>query len=163
MVGRLLLFDALSLSFRELSLRKDPGCPLCGTQPTVTSLVDYEAFCGLTPVDSANAGAAEWEITARELGERLARGDPLEVIDVREPHEWEIARIPGATLIPLGSLPARVAELDSSRELVLHCHHGQRSQRALEFLRQAGFRKLKNLRGGIEAWSQDVDPTVPRY
>jgi adenylyltransferase/sulfurtransferase len=163
LVGRLLLFDALALSFRELALRKDPDCPLCGPRRSITALVDYEAFCGLTPVEQADADARGWEITARELNERLARGDDLAIIDVREPHEWEIARIPGTALIPLNTLPARLAELDTSREIVLHCHHGQRSMRALEFLRQSGFRKLKNLRGGIDAWSKDVDPSVPRY
>ena len=163
LVGRLLLFDALALSFRELALRKDPECPLCGPRRTITALVDYEAFCGLTPVEQADAAARGWEITARELSERLGRGEDLTVIDVREPHEWEIAHLPDATLIPLNTLPARLAELDTSRELVLHCHHGQRSMRALEFLRQSGFRKLRNLRGGIDAWSKDVDPSVPRY
>ncbi|MGH7730760.1 MAG: ubiquitin-like small modifier protein 1 [Candidatus Eiseniibacteriota bacterium] len=163
LIGRLLLFDALALSFRELTLRKDPDCPLCGPKRTVTALVDYEAFCGLPKAGQADAEARGWEITARELQDRMARGDDAVVIDVREPHEWEIARLPGATLIPLNTLPARLAELDSSREIVLHCHHGQRSMRALELLRGSGFRKLKNLRGGIDAWSKDVDPSVPRY
>ena len=163
LVGRLVLFDALALSFRELALKKDPDCPLCGAQRTITRLVDYEAFCGLTPAGAAASDADGWEIGARELGDRLARGDDLAIIDVREPHEWQIAHLPGATLIPLNTLPARLAELDSSREIVLHCHHGQRSMRALELLRQSGFRKLKNLKGGIDAWSKDVDPSVPRY
>ena len=163
LIGRLLLFDALAMTFRELELRKDPDCPLCGTHPTITGLVDYEAFCGLAPVEQADADARAWEISARELEERLARGDSLTVIDVREPHEYEIARLPGTTLIPLNTLPARLAELDTGREIVLHCHHDQRSMRALEFLRQSGFRKLKNLKGGIDAWSKDVDPSVPRY
>jgi sulfur-carrier protein adenylyltransferase/sulfurtransferase len=162
LIGRLLLFDALAMRFRELKLRKDPACPVCGAHPTVTRLIDYAQFCGLP---SAEALAAERavEIGARELAERRARGDDLVLIDVREPHEWQIARIEGATLIPLNSLPERVGELDSSREIVLQCHHGQRSMRALEFLQQAGFRKLLNLRGGIEAWSREVDPSVPRY
>jgi molybdopterin/thiamine biosynthesis adenylyltransferase/rhodanese-related sulfurtransferase/molybdopterin converting factor small subunit len=163
MIGRLLLFDALALSFRELALRKDPDCPLCGSKPTITALVDYEAFCGLAPVEQAEAAARTVEISARELGQALGGADAPVLIDVREPSEWEIARIPGATLIPLNSLPARVSELDSGREIVLYCHHGQRSMRALEFLHQAGFRKLHNLRGGIDAWSKDVDPSVPRY
>ena len=163
LIGRLLLFDALALSFRELALRKDPDCPLCGPHRTITELVDYEAFCGLSPVEQADAEARGWEISARELKDRLERGDGPAVIDVREPHEWEIARLSGATLIPLNTLPARLSELDSSREIVLHCHHGQRSMRALELLRSSGFRKLKNLKGGIDAWSKDVDPSVPRY
>jgi rhodanese-related sulfurtransferase len=160
LVGRLLLFDALALSFRELTLRKDPGCPLCGAHPTIHELIDYENFCGIVPEDPANA---VWEISAVELRTRIEHGDELTLIDVREPHEWQIARLPGAKLIPLHSIPARASELDSSREIVLHCHTGVRSMRALEFLRQAGFRKLKNLRGGIDAWSRDVDPAVPRY
>jgi adenylyltransferase/sulfurtransferase len=160
LIGRLLLFDALAMRFRELKLRKDPECPLCGARPTITQLIDYEAFCGIAP---SSDGEGMREITAKELAERLARGEDLDVIDVREPHEYQIARIPGATLIPLNTLPARLGELDSSREIVLQCHHGQRSARALETLQRAGFRKLSNLRGGIDAWSRDVDPTVPRY
>jgi rhodanese-related sulfurtransferase len=160
LVGRLLLFDALALSFRELTLRKDPDCPLCGAHATIHELIDYEAFCGIVPEDPANA---VWEISATELRSRLERGDELTLIDVREPHEWQIAHLPDATLIPLHSVPAHLSELDSSREIVLHCHTGVRSMRALEFLRSAGFRKLKNLRGGIDAWSRDVDPGVPRY
>jgi adenylyltransferase/sulfurtransferase len=161
LVGRLLLFDALALSFRELTLRKDPACPLCGEKRTITQLIDYEEFCGVAPADAEVA--PEIEITARELAARRERGDDLVLIDVREPHEFEIAHIPGATLIPLNSLPERMNELDSSREIVLQCHLGVRSMRALETLYRAGFRKLKNLRGGIEAWSRDVDPSVPRY
>ena len=163
LVGRLLLFDALAMSFRELKLRKDPACPLCGEHPTIRELIDYEQFCGLTPVEQAGAEAEGWEIGVRELRARQERGDDFVLIDVREPHEYEIARIEGAVLIPQNSLPARLAELDSSREIVLHCHHGQRSMRALEFLRRSGFRKLKNLRGGIDAWSREVDGAVPRY
>ncbi len=161
LVGRLLLFDALSLRFRELALRKDPECPLCGEQRTITGLIDYEQFCGIVP--AAAAASPELEISARDLAERQERGDDLVLIDVREPQEYEIARIPGSVLIPLHSLPERMSELDTSREIVLHCHVGQRSMRALEMLHRSGFRKLKNLRGGIEAWSRDVDPTVPRY
>ncbi|HEY2953741.1 MAG TPA: molybdopterin-synthase adenylyltransferase MoeB [Candidatus Eisenbacteria bacterium] len=160
LVGRLLLFDALELRFRELTLRKDPGCPLCGEKPTIRELIDYEQFCGIVPEADGTSGL---EITVRELAERQGRGDDLVLIDVREPHEYEIARIPGAVLIPLGSLPERMSELDSSREIVLHCHHGQRSMRALELLSRSGFRKLKNLQGGIDSWSREVDPSVPRY
>lgn len=163
LVGRLMLFDALAMRFRELKLRKDPACPICGTNPSITELIDYEQFCGLTPVEQASVEAEGWEIDAKELAAKRKRGDDFVLVDVREPHEFEIARLPDATLIPLNALPARVHELDSSREIVLHCHHGQRSMRALEFLRQSGFRKLKNLRGGIDAWSRDVDPSVPRY
>ena len=137
--------------------------PHSGQSRTITGLVDYEAFCGLSPVEQAGAESRDWEISARELMDRLVRGESPTVIDVREPHEFEIAHLPGTTLIPLNTLPARLAELDTSREIVLHCHHGQRSMRALEFLRSSGFRKLKNLKGGIDAWSKDVDPSVPRY
>jgi adenylyltransferase/sulfurtransferase len=161
LLGRLLLFDALAMSFRELKLRKDPGCPLCGERPTITALIDYEEFCGMTPESGADTSG--WEIGPRELKARLEREADLILVDVREPHEAGIARIEGARLMPLHGLPGRASELDSSREIVLHCHHGQRSMRALEFLRQAGFRKLKNLRGGIDAWSREVDPSVPRY
>jgi sulfur-carrier protein adenylyltransferase/sulfurtransferase len=161
LVGRLLLFDALAMRFRELTLRKDPDCPLCGKNRTVTRLIDYEQFCGLAPA-GAEADAS-LEITARELAEKRERGDDFLLIDVREPQEYEIARIPGSILIPLHSIPERMSELDSSREIVLHCKIGQRSARALEMLHRSGFRKLKNLRGGIDAWSRDVDPGVPRY
>jgi adenylyltransferase/sulfurtransferase len=163
LIGRLLLFDAMAMSFRELVLRKDPDCPLCGTSPSITGLVDYEQFCGLSPTEQALAEAARWEIGARELKSRLDRGEPVALLDVREPHEAAIARIAGATLIPLRSLPARIAELDRGREIVVLCHHGQRSMRALELLRESGFAQLKSLRGGIDAWSRDADPAVPRY
>lgn len=161
LIGRLLLFDALAMRFRELKLRKDPACPICGEQPTIRELIDYEAFCGLTPAPAA-ADAESFEIGPRELAAALARGETT-LIDVREPHEYEIAHIEGARLIPLGRLPESLGELDTSEEIILHCHTGERSRRALEFLRQAGFRKLKNLRGGIDAWSREVDPAVPRY
>jgi sulfur-carrier protein adenylyltransferase/sulfurtransferase len=161
LVGRLVLFDALAMRFRELTLRKDPDCPMCGAHRTIHSLIDYEAFCGLGPATEEHDVSVE--ITARELAERLARKDDLVLVDVREPGEFAIAHIAGATLVPLHSLPARVAELDSSREIVLHCHHGVRSLKALEFLQGAGFKKLHSLRGGIDAWSRDVDPQVPRY
>jgi adenylyltransferase/sulfurtransferase len=160
LIGRLLRFDALSLSFRELELRKDPDCPLCGDHPTIRELVDYEALCGLEPEAEEASGD---EIGAREL-EALRLQDPdLQIIDVREPHEWAIARIEGSRLIPLGTLPGRAGELDRSRPVVLLCHHGIRSARGLEFLRSAGFTRLQHLRGGIEAWSREVDPQVPRY
>jgi len=162
LIGRLVLFDALGLRFRELSLRKDPDCPMCGEQPTIHELIDYEEFCGL-PTEAEAKAAAGKEIDVRELAAKLGRKDDFVLIDVREPHEHEIASIPGAVLIPLRALPARVSELDSSKEIVLHCHHGVRSMRALEFLEQAGFRKLKSLKGGIDAWSIEIDSQVPRY
>jgi adenylyltransferase/sulfurtransferase len=163
LIGRLLLFDALAMSFRELVLRKDPGCPLCGEQRTLTELVDYEEFCGIPAAERAAAASSDREITARELAVLREQGREVVLVDVREPHEWEIARIPGSILIPLHRLPERASELDSAREIVLHCHTGQRSLRALEFLERAGFRRLKNLRGGIDAWSREVDPSVARY
>ena len=158
LIGRLLLFEALGMSFRELKLRKDPACPLCGERPTLKRLVDYEQFCGLAPSLEAEA----WEIAPRELQAVRDRGDVV-VLDVREPHEHAIARIEGARLIPLGTLPARIGELDSSQPIVVYCHHGVRSKMALDFLRRAGFAKLQHLKGGIDAWSRDVDPTVSRY
>jgi adenylyltransferase/sulfurtransferase len=161
LIGRLLLFDALAMRFREVRLGKDPACPICGEQPTIRELIDYETFCGMTPAPTA-ADAELFEIGPRELAAALERGE-VTLIDVREPHEYEITHIEGARLIPLGRLPERLGELDSSEEIVLHCHYGERSMRALEFLRQSGFRKLKSLRGGIDAWSREVDPEVPRY
>jgi sulfur-carrier protein adenylyltransferase/sulfurtransferase len=163
LVGRLLIFDALGMRFREMKLRKDPDCPLCGNHPTITELIDYQAFCGMPTAAEAEEAMATWEITVQELKARQEQGSEFMLIDVREPHEFEIARIPGAKLIPLNTIPARLSELDSSAEIVLQCHHGHRSMRALEFLHSSGFRKLKNLRGGIDAWSREVDSSVPRY
>ena len=162
LIGRLLLFDALTMKFRELKLRKNPACPVCGEHPTIRELIDYEAFCGITPQPTDGQNQREWEITPEELKAKLDRGDDVFVLDVREPHEFEICNINGY-LIPLGELPNRMNELDSSREIVVHCHTGRRSQRGLELLRDVGFKKIKNLVGGIEAWSQRIDPTVPRY
>jgi sulfur-carrier protein adenylyltransferase/sulfurtransferase len=161
LVGRLLLYDALEMRFSELKLRKDPACPICGEHPTVTELIDYEAFCGITPEE--NLGK-EWEITPRELATKLrSDGQELMILDVREPHEWEIVHFPDAKLIPRGDLPERIHELDTADEIVVHCKTGVRSAQALSFLRQAGFRKVKNLRGGIDAWARDIDPSMPRY
>ncbi len=159
LIGRLLLFDALQLRFRELRLEKDPECPLCGAHPTITSLIDYEAFCGVG-AEPAYDGA---EITAAELREEWAKNPDLVVLDVREPHEAAIARISGARLIPLSELPERLREVDGHAELVTHCHHGLRSLKALEILKAAGFSKVRSLKGGIDSWSVTVDPGVPRY
>jgi adenylyltransferase/sulfurtransferase len=163
LVGRLVLFDALELRFRELAIRKDPDCPICGERRTIHELIDYEAFCGLDGPEREREEAMRWDLTVRELRDMQERGEDFVLVDVREPREFEIARIPGAKLIPLGSLPARVSELDSSRLLVLQCHTGRRSMTALQFLHRAGFRKLRNLAGGIDAWSREIDPEVPRY
>jgi adenylyltransferase/sulfurtransferase len=161
LIGRLLLYDALEMSFRELKLRKNPACPICGEHPTVTELIDYEVFCGIAPEQNLER---EWEITPRELAAKLRdNGKDLMILDVREPHEWEIVHFPNARLIPRGDLPERIHELDTADEIVVHCKTGVRSAQALSFLRQAGFRKVKNLRGGIDAWARDIDPSMPRY
>jgi molybdopterin/thiamine biosynthesis adenylyltransferase/rhodanese-related sulfurtransferase len=162
LIGRLLLFDALTMKFRELKLRKNPACPVCGTNPTIKELIDYEAFCGLQPQPTDGESMEQWEISPEELKAKLDKKDDVFILDVREPHEFEICNLDGY-LIPLRDLPSRINELDSSKEIVAYCHTGVRSQRAVEFLRTAGFKKVKNLVGGIEAWSVRVDPTVPRY
>ena len=159
LIGRLLLFDALRLKFRELKLERDPDCPVCGRNPTVTSLIDYEAFCGVT-AEPAYEGA---EISALDLKAELDAGKPIVLVDVREPHEQEITQIDGARLIPLGELPDRLGELDDHAEIVTHCHHGGRSLKALEILHAAGFSKVRSLRGGIDAWAVNIDPEMPRY
>ncbi len=159
LVGRLVLFDALKLQFRELTLAKDPDCPVCGRHPTVTELIDYEAFCGIG-AEPAYEGA---EITAQELRDEWRRNPDLLVIDVRDPHEFAIVHIDGARFMPLSELPDRLAELDGHREIVTHCHHGARSLKALEILKAAGFAKVRSLRGGIDAWAVSVDPSLPRY
>jgi adenylyltransferase/sulfurtransferase len=161
LIGRLLLVDALGMQFRELRLRKNPDCPACGTNPTVHELIDYNQFCGIRG-EEAPATSQVPEIQPTELKARLDAGDDLFVLDVREPHEYQICNLAGY-LIPLGDLPARMNELDSSREIVVHCRSGVRSAKAVTLLRQAGFGKVKNLAGGILAWSDKVDPTVPKY
>ncbi len=164
LIGRLLLFDALAMRFRELKLRKNPECPVCGEHPTITKLIDYAEFCGVRGEETASPAAQTTvpEIAPRELKARLDRGDDLFVLDVREPHEYQICNL-GGHLIPLGELSRRVNELDSSREIVAHCRSGKRSAEAVEFLRSAGFRKVLNLKGGILAWSDEVDASVPKY
>jgi adenylyltransferase/sulfurtransferase len=164
LVGRLLLYDALGMRFRELKLRKNPECPACGTHRTITKLIDYQEFCGIPHHEPAPAaGSSEWEIDPVEVKSKMERGDRFVLIDVREPHEYQICRIPNARLIPLGELPKRVHELDSAEEIVAHCKSGMRSGKAVDFLKTAGFRKVKNLKGGILAWSDKVDPSVPKY
>ncbi len=167
LIGRLVLFDALALEWRTLKLRKNPDCPACGEEPTVTELIDYLEFCGVPNYEEAPEAADESvpTISATELKGRLDRGDRLRMLDVREPHEWEIVNLGplGAELIPLDSLPERLSELDSAEEIVLHCQGGTRSAKALKQLQQAGFRKVWNLRGGILSWQEEVDPSLPRY
>jgi sulfur-carrier protein adenylyltransferase/sulfurtransferase len=168
LVGRLLLFDALRMKFREMKLRKNPNCPVCGENATIKELIDYNEFCGVTPQPAAaahsrEATVKEFEITPQELKQRLDRGDELFILDVREPSEYQICKLEGSTLIPLGELPKRMHELDTAKEMVVHCKLGGRSQKAVDLLRQSGFKKIKNLVGGIDAWAQHVDPKMPRY
>lgn len=162
LVGRLLLFDALGMKFRELKLRRNPDCPVCGDHPAISSLIDYEQFCGVGGATEPDLGA-QWEITVEELKRELDRGRELFILDVRNPEEYQICRIPDSHLIPLGELLNRIHELDSARDMVVHCKSGMRSARAIEILREAGFRKLRNLKGGILAWAEKVDPTTPVY
>jgi adenylyltransferase/sulfurtransferase len=164
LVGKLLFYDALEMSFDFSELRKNPECRICGQEPEVTELIDYEGFCGIAAGDHEEGSAGEgWDITVQELAERLRRGDRLRLIDVREPHELEISRLEGAALYPVGQLASRFAELNSADEIVLFCKAGTRSARALEMLVSAGFRKVKNLKGGINAWAKEVDHSLPVY
>ena len=168
LIGRFLIFDALRMRFRELKLRKDPDCPVCGTHPTVRELIDYDQFCGVAPSAQGQTMAGtstgnELEITSQELKARLDGNDRPFILDVREPQEYQINRIPGSRLIPLGELPSRVQELDASQEIVVHCKMGGRSAKAAEFLRAAGFKQVKNLKGGILDWIDKVDPSQPKY
>jgi adenylyltransferase/sulfurtransferase len=160
--GRLLLYDALNMSFRELKLRRDPNCPVCGDHPTVTKLIDYQEFCGMRPTPPAST-ANEGVIDPTEVKAKLDRGDDFVLIDVREPHEFQICRIPGSQLIPLGELPKHLNELDRDADIVAHCKSGGRSQKAVDLLKQNGFKHVLNMTGGILAWSDKVDPTVPKY
>src|SRR5579872_5518382 len=162
LVGRLLLYDALAMRFRELKLRRNPECPVCGDHPTIRELIDYQEFCGI-PNQAHEPVAVEGDIDPVEVKAKIDRGDPFVLIDVREPHEYQICRIPYAKLIPLGDLPKRVNELDSADEIVAHCKSGVRSAKAVDFLKQAGFKKVRNMKGGILAWSDKVDPSVPKY
>ncbi len=167
LIGRLVLYDALAMRFRELKLRRNPECPVCGDHPTITKLIDYQEFCGIpnqTHQEAASMqGSAEGDIEPTEVKAKIDRGDRFVLIDVREPHEYQICNIPQAKLIPLGDLPKRVNELDSADEIIAHCKSGMRSAKAVDFLKQAGFKKVRNMKGGILAWSDKVDPTVPKY
>jgi molybdopterin/thiamine biosynthesis adenylyltransferase/rhodanese-related sulfurtransferase len=162
--GRLLLYNALDMSFEYVKLRKNPKCKVCGSNPEITELIDYEQFCGM-PIRDHEEGAVGggWDITAPELAKRMQEGNHLRLLDVREPHELQISHLEGATLIPLGQLAARLSELDSAEEMVVFCKSGTRSARALELLVSAGFRKVKNLKGGINAWAEKVDHSLPIY
>ncbi|MBS1817086.1 MAG: molybdopterin-synthase adenylyltransferase MoeB [Acidobacteria bacterium] len=170
LIGRFMIYDALRMKFRELKLRKDPDCPVCGTHPTVTKLIDYQEFCGLRPSVEAEAQAAvassqanATEISAVELKQRIDRGDKLVIVDVREPNEFQINRIPGSQLIPLGEIPRRYAELDEEEEIIVHCKMGGRSAKAADYLRTVGFKRVLNLKGGILDWVDKVDPSQPKY
>jgi len=160
LVGRLLLVDALTMKTRELRLRRNPGCKVCGEHPEITQLIDYEAFCGIAP--APGAGEDPDAVTVTDVKSRLDRGEDLFLLDVREPHEYDIANL-GGHLIPLNDLPRRVHELDSSRDIVVYCHSGVRSGQAVQFLKSLGFRKVKNLSGGIDAWAEEIDPAMARY
>jgi adenylyltransferase/sulfurtransferase len=163
LIGRLLLFDALAMKFRELKLRKNPDCPICGTNRTITKLIDYEQFCGIRGEEHTPMQTGIPEITPTELKKKIDAHEPFTLIDVREPHEYQICRIPGSKLIPLGEVPKRMNELDSADEIVVHCKSGMRSAMAVGLLMKSGFLKIHNLKGGILAWSDQVDPSVPKY
>jgi len=166
LIGRLMLYDALGMRFRELKLRKNPECPICGDHRTITKLIDYQQFCGMPnreeePKQEAKVNDAEIEVT--EVKEKLDRGDNFVLIDVREPHEYQIASIPGAKLVPLGQIGQRLDEFDKSADIVIHCKSGMRSAKACGILKAAGFEHVRNMKGGILAWSDRVDPSVPKY
>jgi sulfur-carrier protein adenylyltransferase/sulfurtransferase len=166
LIGRFLIYDALKMKFRELKLKKDPECPVCGPNPTVTKLIDYDQFCGVGPAHATeNAGGtvSDWEITPVELKKKLDAGETPLILDVREPNEYQINRIPGSTLIPLGELPRRYQELPRDREIVAQCKMGGRSAKAMDFLKTVGFTNVKNLKGGILEWIDKVDPSQPKY
>ena len=163
LVGRLLLFNALDMKFRELKLRRDPACPLCGDKPTITTLIDYEVFCGIQP-ESAAPDSHPDEVTVQEMKKALDNPSlGIKVIDVRDPDEYEIAHVAGVPQIPLGTLPQRFTELDPNQTIYLHCKTGKRSMKALEFLREQGFKYVKNVKGGIAAWSDEIDSSVAKY
>ncbi|MEO5952718.1 MAG: rhodanese-like domain-containing protein, partial [Chloroflexia bacterium] len=161
LVGRLLLYNALDMEFRELRLRKDPECPVCGENPTVTELIDYQQFCGIDP--RAERGETDRDITPAQLKARLDKGDNLVLLDVRETHEWDIVHLDNAKLIPVNSIAQHANELSTADDIVIYCKTGVRSARALAQLQQLGFRKLWNLKGGITSWAETIDHTLPRY
>jgi adenylyltransferase/sulfurtransferase len=162
LVGRLMLYDALAMKFRELKLRRNPECPVCGDHPTVTKLIDYQQFCGI-PQHTPEPEVLGSDITPREVKAKQDRGDIFTFIDVREPNEYQICKIPGTVLIPLGDLPKRLNELDKQAEIIAHCKSGVRSGKAVDLLKQNGFQNARNMKGGILAWSDQVDPSVPKY
>lgn len=165
LIGRLLLFNALDMKFREVKLQKDPECPVCSAKPTITSLIDYEQFCGigLGQEEATVSANGMKEITVSELKSMIDRHDKFILVDVREPHEYQIGRIPGSRLIPLGEVAQRANELDTADDIVVHCRSGGRSAKAIQTLQKMGFKRLRNLKGGILAWSDEIDPSVPKY
>ena len=164
LLGRLVHFDALGMKFREFKLRRDPKCPVCGDHPTITGLIDYEQFCGIPQAEAAEAAETPIPImNVKELKAKLDRGDKFVLVDVREQFEWDICHLDQAKLIPLGELPSRMSELDSADDIVIHCKSGARSAKAVRLLQEAGFSKLHNVEGGILAWADEVDPSVPKY
>jgi rhodanese-related sulfurtransferase len=164
-LGLYLTVAGVGMCFRELKLRRDPSCPLWGEEPVIRELIDYDQFCGVTPREEETTEAADWEITATDLKAKLDRGEPLTIIDVRDPHEWQICNLEtyGSKLIPLGQFAARMYELNSEDDIVVHCKMGGRSADAYRMLQQAGFKRIKNLWGGITAWADQVDSNVPKY
>src|ERR671933_1481341 len=162
LIGRLLLYDALGMSFREMKLRKDPNCPICGENPTVTELIDSQEFCGIPQANAAEEENGVPEVSVRELKQKMDHGEDVFVLDVREPHEHEVANI-GVRLVPLGELPQRLAELDQDESFAVHCKTGGRSAKAVKLLQDAGFGNVYNVKGGITAWSEEIDPSVPKY
>ena len=163
LIGRLLLYDALAMTYRELKLRKDPNCPVCGDHPTVTGLIDYQHFCGMGTQSAETLLEPEYEISVAELNAKIKGRDNPFILDVREPHEFDICRMPNATLISLGEIENRIHELDRDRDIVVHCRTGVRSAKAVKFLREAGFNQVRNLKGGILAWADEIDPSLPKY
>ena len=167
LIGRFLIYDALRMKFRELKLKKDPDCPVCGTNPTVTELIDYEQFCGVAPaateVAVSTSNSNETETDVKELKRKIDAKEDFFLLDVREPNEYQIGKIPGSTLIPLGEVPQRVEEIPRDKEIIVHCKMGGRSAKAAAFLRQQGYTNVKNLKGGILDWSDKIDPSVPKY
>ncbi len=163
LIGRLLLYNALKMEFREVAIRRDPGCPVCGDHPTITELIDYEMFCGLIRGQETEAAGEAYDLSPAQIKAMRERGEPFVLLDVREPHEYEIVRIEGSRLIPLSELHLRTNELDTAETVVTYCHHGQRSATAIKTLEKFGFKKLKHMRGGIDAWAAQVDPEMARY
>jgi adenylyltransferase/sulfurtransferase len=164
LIGKLLFVDVMNMEISELKLRKDPRCPVCGENPTITELIDYEVFCGLGRGEGMHVEESpDVQITVEEFRDLLNKNGKVVILDVREPVEYQIVRFEGSKLIPLGELPQRVHELDTADEIVVHCHHGARSLQATMFLRNLGFRKVKNLKGGIDEWAERIDPSMPRY